>query len=166
MCLRCLLHYILPVIAYTFRENRDFVFWWVQIVGYVLACRLYSIFAHYTISLASLCKLIWKHWTYKMPVRYILSSVSKIEYIISVIHYTIYGAVFFSLPISLVMVEIIFCLIIIIKSEVWNVIHWLGVGHETMVCAVCLSTLFQKHTFQCFGKWIWYWVLRYAFWFI
>ena len=29
----------------------------------------------YTISLSSLCKLIWKHWTYKMPVRYVLSSV-------------------------------------------------------------------------------------------
>ena len=27
------------------------------------------------ISLASLCKLIWRHWIYKMPVRYILSSV-------------------------------------------------------------------------------------------
>ena len=29
----------------------------------------------YTISLPSLCKLIWRHWTYKMSVRYILSSV-------------------------------------------------------------------------------------------
>ena len=26
MCLRCLLHHILSLIAYTFRENRDFVF--------------------------------------------------------------------------------------------------------------------------------------------
>ena len=33
------------------------------------------LFVHYTISLSSLCKLIWGHWTYKMPVRYILSSV-------------------------------------------------------------------------------------------
>ena len=30
-------------------------------------------------------------------------------------------------------------LIIIIKSEVWTIIHCLGLGHETMVCAVCLS---------------------------
>ena len=29
----------------------------------------------YTISLSSLCKLIWRHWTNKMPVRYIWSSV-------------------------------------------------------------------------------------------
>ena len=33
------------------------------------------LFVHYTISLSSLCKLIRGHWTYKMPVRYILSSV-------------------------------------------------------------------------------------------
>ena len=30
------------------------------------------------------------------------------------------------------------CLIIIIKSEVWTITHCLGLGHETMVCAVCL----------------------------
>ena len=33
------------------------------------------LFVHYTISLSSLHKLIWRHWTYKMPVRYSLSSV-------------------------------------------------------------------------------------------
>ena len=33
------------------------------------------LFEQYTISLLSLCKLIWRHWTYKMLVRYILSSV-------------------------------------------------------------------------------------------
>ena len=33
------------------------------------------LFVQYTISLSSLCKFIWRHWTYKMPVRYILSSV-------------------------------------------------------------------------------------------
>ena len=34
----------------------------------------FCLFAHYTISLLSLCRLTCKHWTYKMPVRYILSS--------------------------------------------------------------------------------------------
>ena len=29
--------------------------------------------------------------------------------------------------------------IIIIKSEAWPICHCLGLGHETMVCAVCLS---------------------------
>ena len=33
------------------------------------------LFAHYTISLSSLCTLSWKHWTYKIIVMYILSSV-------------------------------------------------------------------------------------------
>ena len=70
--------------------------WWVQIFGYDLTCRSYSFVctAHH-LSIRSLCKLIWRHWTYKMPVKYILSSVSKIEYIPSIIHYTICGAVCF-----------------------------------------------------------------------
>ena len=68
--------------------------WWVQIVGCVLACRSYS-FVYSIISLSSLCKRIWRHWTYKMPVRIILLSVCEIKHIISVIHYTRYGAVCF-----------------------------------------------------------------------
>ena len=87
-------------------------------------------------------KLIWRHWTYKMPVRYILASV-WVRYSIfsqlSIIQYA--GLCVFSLPISLVMIERIniLCLIIIIKSKVWTITHCLGLGHETMVCAVCLS---------------------------
>ena len=34
--------------------------------------------------------------------------------------------------------NILLCLIIIIKSEVWTVIHCLRLGQETMLCAVCL----------------------------
>ena len=84
--------------------------WWVQIVGYVLACRSCS-FVHYTISLSSLCKLIWRHWTYKMPARYILSSVwvrLSIFSQLSIIQYM--GLCVFSLPISLVMIERIYTL--------------------------------------------------------
>ena len=33
------------------------------------------LFADYTISLSSLCRLIWRHWTNKMHVRYMLPSV-------------------------------------------------------------------------------------------
>ena len=80
--------------------------------------------------------------TYKMPVRYILSS----EWVrlsifspLSIIQYV--GLYVFSLSIYLVMIERIYiiCLIIIIKSEVWTITHCLGLGHETMVSAVCLS---------------------------
>ena len=115
------------------------------------------LFAQYTISLSSLCKLISRHWTYKMPVRYILSSVwvrlsifsqlSSIQYV---------GLCVFSLPISLVMIERIYilCLIIIIKSEVWTIIHCLGLGHETMVCSVCLSIFFWVTCAPCtLGQW-------------
>ena len=117
--------------------------WWVQIFGYVLACRSYSFVVQYTISLSSLCKLIWRHWTYKMPVRYILSNVwvrLSIFSPLSIIQYV--GLYVFSLPISLVMIERIYmytCLIVIIKSEVWTITHCLGLGRETLVSAVCLS---------------------------
>ena len=48
VCLSCLLHHILSLIVYTFRQNRHLFslvlcsLWWVQIVGCVLACRSYS----------------------------------------------------------------------------------------------------------------------------
>ena len=47
------------------------------------------------------------------------------------------------LPICLVMILRIGVLyfIIIIKLEVWPICHCLGLGHERMVCAVCLSIL-------------------------
>ena len=106
VCLRCLLHHILSLMAYTFRENREFVsiiiaqfmrsatsricfglqillvclyihrliiifplllrsLWGVQQVGYVLACRSYSFVCTFTVSLSSLCKIIWRPWTYQ-----------------------------------------------------------------------------------------------------
>ena len=103
------------------------------------------LFVQYTISLSSFCKLIWRHWTYKMPVRYILSSVYvwlSLFSPLSIIQYV--GLYVFRLPSSLVMFEriCILCLIIIIKSEVWTITHCLGLGHETMMSAVCLSIFF------------------------
>ena len=40
----------------------------------------------------------------------------------------------------------ILCLIIIIKSDVWIITHCLGLGHETMVSAVCLSLFLRAGT--------------------
>ena len=149
LCLRCLLHHFLSLIAYTFRKKNGNLFsslvcslWWVQIFGYVLFADRTRLFVQYTISLSSLCKLIWRHWTYKMPVRYILSSVwVRLSTLspLSIIQYM--GLYVFSLPIFVVMIERIYILflIIIIKSEVWTITHCLGLGHETMVSAVCLS---------------------------
>ena len=45
--------------------------------------------------------------------------------------------------------EFTLCLLIIIKSEVWTIIHYLGLGHETMVCAVCLYTLLVQVMAWC-----------------
>ena len=94
------------------------------------------LFVQYTISLSSLCKLIWRHWNYKMSPRYILWSVwVRLSIIspLSIIQYV--GLYVFSLPISVVMIEIIYILcliIIIIKSEIWTITHFLGLGHEAM----------------------------------
>ena len=106
------------------------------------------LFVLYTISLSSLCKLIWRHWIYKMPVRYILSSVWVRLSIFSPLSIIQYVELYvFSLPISLVMIEGIYilCLVIIIKSEVWTITHCLGLGHETVVSAVCLSIFFWTY---------------------
>ena len=86
------------------------------------------LFVQYTFSLSSLCKPFWRHWTYKIPVRYILSSVwvrLSIFSPLSIIQYV--GLYVISLPISLVMIERIYilCIIIIIKSEVWTITHCL-----------------------------------------
>ena len=43
----------------------------------------------------------------------------------------------------------ILCFIIIIKSEVWTITHCLGLGNETMVCAVCLSVFLQHGWCGC-----------------
>ena len=106
------------------------------------------LFVQYTISLSSLCQLIWRHWTYKMPVRYILSSVwvrLSILSLLSIIRWV--GLYVFSLAISLVMIEriCILSLIIIIESEVWTITQCLGLGHETMVSAVCLSIFLSRY---------------------
>ena len=91
-------------------------FWWVQILGYVLACISYSFVC--TISLSSLCKLIWRHWNFKMPVIYILSTVwvrLSIFSPLSIIQYVgLYG---FSLPISLVMIERIYIYFVLLSSS-------------------------------------------------
>ena len=81
--------------------------WWVQTFGYALACRsyfsLYITPSHYH-NCANM--FIWRHWTYEMHVRYIVSSVRlSVLSQLSIIHYV--ELCVFSLPISHVMIEII-----------------------------------------------------------
>ena len=151
-CLRCLLHHLLSLYVYTFRENREFVF--INIVQFMMSAnsrirfglRIVFVCLYITPSQYHHCaNFIWRHWTYRMPVRYNLSSVwvrLSISSQLSVIFYTICGAVCFQFTHFLCddWENIYFlCLIIIMKSEVWTTTHCLRFGHETMVCAVCLS---------------------------
>ena len=149
VCLRCLLHHILSLIAYTFRENREFIF--IIIVQFMMSANIRIRFG-LQIVFVCLCitpshyhhcaNFIWRHWAYKMPARYNLSSVwvrLSIFSALSIIQYV--GLYVWSLPISLVMSESVYilCLVIIIKSEVWTITNCSGLCHETMVSAVCLS---------------------------
>ena len=111
--------------------------------------------------------IIWSHWTYKMPVRYILSSVwvrLSIFSLLSIIQYV--GLYVFSLSIYLVMIERIYilCLIIIIKSEVWTV-HCLVLGHETMVSTVCLS-IYSNSNLNVAVVEVWEWICTFIMQFI
>ena len=147
VCLRCLLHNILSCIAYTFRENWDFVLfmmgslWWVQIVGYVMACRSYLFVCtlhHLIFMIVETYLQTWNLWNVCQI--HFVECVSKIEHVLLVIHYSIYGAVCFQLTQFRRdgWENMLLCPIVIIKSEVWTTIHCLELGHETMVCAVCL----------------------------
>ena len=90
-------------------KKRNFVF--IAIVQFMMSSNIIRLFVHNTISLSTLCKLIRRHWTYKVPVRYILSSLwvrLSIFSQLSIIRYM--GLCVFSLPISLVMTEMIYTL--------------------------------------------------------
>ena len=131
-------------------QYREFVF--VSIVQFMMSAnsrirfglRIVSVCLYITPSHYHNCaNFISRHWTYKMPVRYNLSSVwvrLSIFSQLSVIHYTICGAVCFQFTHSL--------------CDDWENIYTLsyyhhqigsmnpfslGLGHETTVCAVCLS---------------------------
>ena len=116
--------------------------WWVQIFGYVLACRSYSFVCtvHYliiiivqtylkTLNLWNACQIYFVECVRLS----IFSPLSIIQYV---------GLCVSSLPIPLVMIERLYILylVIIIKSEVCTITHCC---HETMVCVVCLSIFFR-----------------------
>ena len=149
VCLRCWLHHILSLIAFTFRENWQFVF--IIIVQLMMSANSQIRFALQTVLV----------WLYSAPSHYhhcanfsedielikclsdIFCRVCKIEHILSVIHYTICGAVYFQsthfrcddwenkYTLSYYHHQI---------GSTWTITHYcLELGHETMLCAVCLS---------------------------
>ena len=143
---RCLLYHILPLVEYTSRETGIYFslllrnLWWMQIVGYFLAWRSYPCLYitpshHHCANLSEDIELI-------KCLSDLFCWVCKIKHILSVIHYTICGAVcsqFTHFPCD--GWENIYILCLIIKSEVWTIINYSGLDHETMVCAVFLYVL-------------------------
>ena len=94
------------------------------------------------------CKYLWRHSTYNMLVRYILSSVRvRFNSVIPITFHAIHGRGIFSLCISLVMIVriCILYLIIITKLVVWAIRHYLELCQETTVCDVWLAKCWRWH---------------------
>ena len=93
---------------------------------FVKSCKMLPVFSW------PMCLTSWKYWTFKMLVRYILSSMCLRLSQFSQLSFMQYmGPSVFPLLISLVMIVriCVLYLIIIIKSVVWNICHCLGLGH-------------------------------------
>ena len=88
------------------------------------------LFALYTTSLSSSCRCIWRYWTSKIPVRYILScAYLKLSKFTRLSFMQYMGLCVFSFPFLFWWLRIcMLYLIIIIKSEVWPICHCLGLG--------------------------------------
>ena len=98
VCLRCLLHHILSLIAYTFRENREFVF--IISVQFMMSANSRIRFG---LQIVFVCLYITpSHFHHCANLSediacqiYFVECVSKIKHILSVIHHTICEAVCF-----------------------------------------------------------------------
>ena len=112
VCLRWLYYHSLSSITYISREHWDtwVHYWWSVYDICKWSDTLWSSghvrsFADYTISLSSLCRPIWRHWTTKMLVRYMLRSVCLRLRQFSQLSFIQYmGLCVFSLPNSLLMI--------------------------------------------------------------
>ena len=102
VCLRCLLHHILSLIAYTFQENWELVF--IIIVQFMMSANnrihfgLHIVFVclHITPSHYHQCANLSEDIELKNACQIIfVECVSTIKHILSVIHYTICGAMCF-----------------------------------------------------------------------
>ena len=103
---------------YLFRNSIEIVFW--RCWGWLL-------------------QLIW--WYFLSNVCLRLSQVSQFSFMQYIMELCV-----FILPFYLVMIVRIRVLyLIIIKSEVWPTCHCIGLGHETMVYAICLYMVLKKY---------------------
>ena len=103
VCLRCLLHHILLLIAYTFRENREFVF--IIIVQFMMSAngrirfgfKMVFVYLHITPTHHHHCANLSEDIELIKCLSDIFCRVCKIRHVLSVIYYTIRGAVCFQL---------------------------------------------------------------------
>ena len=113
-------------------------------------------FVHYITSLSSLCGHIWRYWTSKIFVRYILlnvslglnqfSQISSMQYMgqcmcIRLTHFSQDDC------------ENTCTLSFFIKSEGWRICHCLWLGHETMLYAACLAFFLRSIFSSTFIIW-------------
>ena len=123
VCLRCLLHHTLSRIAYTFREDWDFVL--IIIVQFMMSANNPI---RYGLQIVFVCLYITSshyHHCANLSVDIelmkclpdIFFRVCKIEHILLVIHHQYMGLYVFSFPNSLVMVERIYCFILLSSSN-------------------------------------------------
>ena len=114
VCLTCLLHHILSLIAYTLPQNRDFVF--IIIVQFMMSANSRIRFG---LQIVFVCLYITPSYYHHCA-----NLSDDIEHIFCYPLYIIWGCVFSVYPFSLWWLrEYSPCLIIIIKSEVWTIIH-------------------------------------------
>ena len=117
------------------------ILWWVQILGYALACKSYS-FVCTVHHLIIIVQIYLKALNLLNACQtYFVECVSEIKHILAAIHFTRCVAVCFQFT-------HFFCddrdYIYTLfyhhhQIVVWTTTHCLGLGHETMVSAVCLS---------------------------
>ena len=173
VCLRWLYYHILSSITYIFREH-----WGLVSIIDVQSIDVQSMaFAndriHYGLQVVFVCFQIasshYHHYTGLSEGIELIKCLSGIccrvcvwdrDNCLNSLSFDIWGCVSSAYPIFLWWSwECVLNLIIIIKSEVWTINHRLGLGHETMVCAVCLTMflafiILTKYSFSCRLTWV------------
>ena len=163
VCLRCLVHHILLLIAYVYPGKTRNLFslllgslWWLQIVEYALAWRSYSFICTLHHLIIIIVQTYLKTLNLWNACQIYCECVSKIKHILSVIHFTTCRAVCFQFTHSPYDGwENIYIPCLIIKSKVWTITRCLGLGHETILCPVCLSIFFFIYIYTCVCVCVW-----------
>ena len=129
--------------------------WWVQIIGYVMACRSFSFICTWHHLITMIVQTYLKTLNLQNACQiYFVACVSKIKHV-SVIHCAICGAQCFRFTYypSDDWGSIMLCLIII-KSGVWTITHCLELGHEKngMCCMSFYILKWSDDTF-IYGGW-------------